>query len=57
MRFPRQEYQNFSSLPPPEDLLPSEDLPDPGIEPVAPVTPTLAGELFTTEPLRKTKLL
>ena len=27
-----------------------EDLPDPGIEPVTPVSPALTGEFFTTEP-------
>ena len=39
--FSRQEYWN--GLP----FHPSRDLPDPGIEPVS---PTLAGEFFTTEP-------
>ena len=34
-------------------FLPSRDLPDPGIEPMFPVSPTLAGELSTTEPPRK----
>ena len=31
----------------------SEDLPDPGIEPVSPVSPVLAYGFFTTEPPRK----
>ena len=39
--FPRQEY--WSSLPFPSP----GDLPDPGIEPMS---PTLAGRYFTTEP-------
>ena len=43
MGFFRQEY--WSGLP-----FPSPDLPDPGIEPASPVSPALAGELFTTEP-------
>jgi len=29
---------------------PTEDLPDPGIEPVFPVFPASAGRFFTTEP-------
>ena len=41
MRFPRQEYWGGLSFPSPGDL------PDPGIEPMAPV---LAGGFFTTEP-------
>ena len=40
--FSRQEY--WSGLPFP----PSEDLPDPGTEPVSPVAPALAGGFFTT---------
>ena len=39
--FPRQEYWSGLTFPPPGDL------PNPGIEPVS---PTLAGGLFTTEP-------
>ena len=31
----------------------SGDLPDPGIKPSSPVSPTLAGRFFTTEPLGK----
>ena len=42
MGFSRQEYR--SGLP----CLPPEDLPDPGIEPVSLVSPTLAGRFFTT---------
>ena len=44
MGFFRQGYWN--GLP----FLPSGDLPDPGIEPMFLVSPTLAGELSTTEP-------
>ena len=43
MGFPRQE--NWSGLPFP----PPGDLPDPGMEPVSPVSPALAGGFFTTE--------
>ena len=42
MRFSRQEY--WSGLP----CSPPGDLPDPGIEPVSLMSPTLAGEFFTT---------
>ena len=41
MGFPRQE--NWSGLPFP----PPGDLPDPGMEPVSPVSPALAGRFFT----------
>ena len=44
MGFLRQGY--WSGLP----FLPSGDLPDPGIEPMFPASPTLAGELSTTKP-------
>ena len=44
LEFFRQEY--WSGLPFP----PAEDLPDPGIEPVSPVSPALAGGFFTTVP-------
>ena len=44
MGFPRQEYWTGLSFPSPEDL------PDPGIKPVS---PTLAGGFFTTEPRGK----
>ena len=40
----QQEY--WSSLP----FLPPEDLPDPGIAPKSPVSPTLAGGFFNAEP-------
>ena len=42
MRFSRQEY--WSGLPFPSPW----DLPDPGIEPVSPVSSALAGRFFTT---------
>ena len=44
MGFSRQEY--WSGLPFPS----TEDLPDPGIEPMSPESPVLAGGFFTTEP-------
>ena len=44
MGFSRQEY--WSGFP---FLLPGH-LPDPGIEPMSPVSPALAGRFFTTEP-------
>ena len=44
MGFSRQEY--WSGLPFP----PSEDLPDPGIEPMSLVSPALACRFFTTLP-------
>ena len=40
MKFSRQEYQSGLPFPPPEDL------PDPGIEPVFPESPTLVGRFF-----------
>ena len=49
MGFSRQEY--WGGLPFP----PSGDLPDPVIEFASPVTPALAGRLFTTEPPWKPK--
>jgi len=42
MGFFRQEYWSGLSFPS------SEDLPDPGIEPMPPVSPALAGRFFTT---------
>ena len=42
MGFSRQEYWN--GLP----FLPLGDLPDPGIEPLSPASPALAGGFFTT---------
>ena len=48
MGFSRQEYWSGLPLPPPEDL------PNPGIKPMSPVSPALAGGFFTTEPPGKT---
>ena len=42
MGFSRQEYWSGLPCPPPGDL------PDPGIEPASLISPTLAGEFFTT---------
>ena len=42
--FTKQEY--WTGLP----FTASGDLPDPGIEPVSPVSPASAGGFFTTEP-------
>ena len=47
MGFSRQEYQSVLPVPAPEDL------PNPGIEPMFPTSPALAGRFFTTEPPRK----
>ena len=47
MGFPRQEYWSGLLFPSPGDL------PEPGIEPMCPASPALAGRSFTTEPLRK----
>ena len=47
MGFPRQEYWSALPCPPPRDL------PDPGMEPVSPASPALAGGFFTTEAPRK----
>ena len=44
MEFSRQDC--WSQLP----FLTSEDLPDPAIEAVSPVSPTLADEFFTSAP-------
>ena len=49
MGVPRKEY--WSGLPFP---IPG-DLPDPGIEPMSPVSPALAGGFFTTVPPGKPK--
>ena len=48
MEFSREEH--WSGLPF------STRLPDPGIEPVSPVSPALAGRYFTTEPPGKISL-
>ena len=42
MGFSKQEYWSGLPFPPPEDLS------DPGIEPVSPAAPALAGRFFTT---------
>ena len=42
MGFPRQEYWSGLLFPSPGDL------PDPGIKPMAPASPVLAGGFFTT---------
>ena len=47
MKFSRQEYWNELPFPPPRDL------PNPGIKPMSPAFPTLAGRFFTTEQLGK----
>ena len=44
MGFSRQEHWSGLPLPSPGDL------PNPGIKPLSPVSPTLAGGFFTTEP-------
>ena len=51
MGFSRQEY--WSRLP----FSKPADLPDPGIEPVSPESPALAGRFFTTEPPGKPLIL
>ena len=55
MGLPKQEYWSGLLFPP------LEDLPNPGVELIPPVTPALAGGFFTAEPpgksLRKTLLL
>ena len=48
--FPRQEYWSGLPFPTPGDL------PNPGIEPVSPKAPALAGRFFTTEPPGKPML-
>ena len=42
MQFSRQEYWSGLPFPPPGDL------PNPGIKPVSPTSPAVAGEFFTT---------
>ena len=44
MQFPRQEYWSGLPFPPPRDL------PDPGIEPTSPVSPTLQVDSLPAEP-------
>ena len=43
MEFSRQDYQSGLPFPTPGNL------PDPGIEPMSPASPALAGGFFTTE--------
>jgi len=50
MGFPRQKY--WSELPYPPQGDPSE----PGIKPISPASPALAGRFFTTEPPGKPQL-
>ena len=47
MGFSRQKYWSRLPRPPPGDL------PNPGIKPVSPATPILAGKFFTTGPPEK----
>ena len=47
MGFSRQEYWSAWPLPPPRDL------PDPGIEPISPVSPILQADSLPTEPSEK----
>ena len=49
MGYSRQEYWNGLPFPP------QGDLPDPGMEPTSPLSPALAGRLFTTVPPRNLK--
>ena len=51
MGFPRQEYWSGLPFPSPGDL------PNPGIKPVSPASPILAGRFFTTVPPGKPNIL
>ena len=51
MGFPRQEY--WSGLPFPSPGY----LPDPGIEPLSPESPCIAGGFFTAEPVGKPQVV
>ena len=51
MEFPRREYWSALLVSHPGDL------PDPGIEPMSPVSPVLAGRFITTEPCGKLYIL
>ena len=51
MGWPRKEYWNGLSCPPPGDL------PDPGIEPITPVAPTLEADSFNIKLFQKSKNL
>ena len=44
MGFPKQEFWSSLPFPPPENV------PDPGIEPMSPASPALAGGFFTMNP-------
>ena len=46
MGFAKQEFWSSLPFPPPEDV------PDPGIEPMSPASPALAGGFFTMKPPR-----
>ena len=50
MGFPRQEYWGGLPFPSPGER------PDPGIKPIPPASPALAGRFFTTEPPGKPRL-
>ena len=50
MEFSSQEYYSGLPFPPPEDL------PNMGIKPASPVSPSLAGRFFTIEPLGKPQI-
>ena len=47
MGFPKLKYWRVLPFPPPSDL------PDPGVKPVTPMLPELAGRFFTIEPTGK----
>ena len=49
-RFPRQEYCSRLPFPPPGDL------PNPGIKPVSPASPALAGRLPPRNPMLRVEL-
>ena len=51
MGYSRQEFWSGLPFPPPGNL------PDPGIEPMSPAAPALAGGFFTTEPTGKQQCL
>ena len=51
MGFPGQEYWCGLPFPPPGDL------PDPGVKPLFPASPALAGGVLTTEPPGKHRIL
>ena len=49
--YPGKKHWNDLPVPPPGDL------PNPGIKPVSPLSPELAGRFFTTEPPGKSRTL